>query len=149
MLWCQARGHNKRSLWNKCPKHLIVKHLATLGPYTALGDITEGRILFRIVRWVKTPHGSGRERIVYEADPRYAELIIHQLTLIIHQLALGSSSRSQVRNRYLELMTAQYSTALTTLWIDLPAVLPRVRSARWMQATTVGNLRCSTATPDT
>ena len=62
-------------------KHLIVKHLATLGPFTALGDVTEVRILNRIVRWVKPPCGSGCERIEYEADPRHAELIIHQLGL--------------------------------------------------------------------
>ena len=55
-------------------KHLIVKHFAPLGPCTALGDVTEVRILNRIVRWVKPPYGSGRERIEYEADPRHAEL---------------------------------------------------------------------------
>ena len=53
-------------------KHLIVKHLATLGPCTALGDVTEVRILNRTVRW-------GRERIEYEAGPRHAELVVHQL----------------------------------------------------------------------
>ena len=68
-------------------KHLIVSHLATLGPRTALGGVTEVRILNRIVRWVKPPHGSGRERIEYEADPRHAELIILQL-------GLSCSSRS-------------------------------------------------------
>ena len=62
-------------------KLLIVKHLATLGSCTALGDVTEVRILNRIVRWVKPPNGSGRERVEYEADPRHAELIIHQLEL--------------------------------------------------------------------
>ena len=59
-------------------EHLIVKHLATLRPCTSLGDVTEVRILNRIVTWVKVPYGSGRERIEYEADPRHAELIIHQ-----------------------------------------------------------------------
>ena len=68
-------------------KHLIVKHLATLGPCTALGDVTEVRILNSIVRWVKLPYSSGRERIEYEVDPRHAEWIIHQL-------GLSSSSRS-------------------------------------------------------
>ena len=37
----------------------------TLGPCTALGDVIEVRILNRIVRWVKPPYGSGRERIEY------------------------------------------------------------------------------------
>ena len=68
-------------------KHLIVRHLATLRPCTALGDVTEVRILNRIVKWVKPPYGSGRERIEYEADPRHAEFTIHQL-------ALSCSSRS-------------------------------------------------------
>ena len=44
-------------------KHLIVKHLATLGPCTALGDVTEVRILNRIVRSVEPPNGPGCERI--------------------------------------------------------------------------------------
>ena len=50
--------------------HLIVKHLATLGPCTALGDVTEVRILNMIVRWVEPFYGSGRRRIEYEAYPR-------------------------------------------------------------------------------
>ena len=58
--------------------HLMVKHLATLGPYTSL---TEVRMLNRIVRWVKPPNGSGHERIRYETDPRHAELTIHQFGL--------------------------------------------------------------------
>ena len=47
----------------------LSKRLATLGPRTALGDVTEVGILNRIVIWVKPPYGSGRERIEYEADP--------------------------------------------------------------------------------
>ena len=73
-------------------KHLIVKHLAALGPCTALGDVTEVRILNRIVRWVKPPYGSGRERVEYEADPGHAELIIHQL-------GLSNSSRTLCTDR--------------------------------------------------
>ena len=60
---------------------------ATTGTCTALGDAKEVRILNRFVRWVKPPYGAGRERVEYEADPRHAELIIHQL-------GLSSSSRS-------------------------------------------------------
>ena len=62
-------------------KHHIGKHFATLGPCTALGDVTEVRILNRIVRWVIPPYGSGPERGEYEADPRHAELIVHRLGL--------------------------------------------------------------------
>ena len=68
-------------------KHLTVQHFATLGSRKALEDATGVRILNRIVRWVKPPYGSGRERIEYKADPRHAELIIHLL-------GLSSSSRS-------------------------------------------------------
>ena len=39
-----------------------IEELATLGPCTALGDVTEVKILNRIVRWVKPPYGSGCER---------------------------------------------------------------------------------------
>ena len=60
-------------------KHLIVKHVATQGPCTALGDPEEVKILNKIVRCVKPPYGARRERIEYEADPRHAELMIHQL----------------------------------------------------------------------
>ena len=62
-------------------KHLIVKDLDTLGPCTALANVTEVRILNKIVRWVKRSIRVGRERIEQEADPRHAELIIHQLGL--------------------------------------------------------------------
>ena len=62
-------------------KHLIVKHFKTLGPRTALRDVTEVRILNRILRWVEPPYGSGRERTEHEADPRHVELIMHRLGL--------------------------------------------------------------------
>ena len=50
----------QKELEEQLSEHLIVKHLATLGPCTALGDVTEVRILNRIVRWVEPPNGSGR-----------------------------------------------------------------------------------------
>ena len=40
-----GREHNKQEFEEKLSKHLIVKHLATFGPCTALGDVTEVRIL--------------------------------------------------------------------------------------------------------
>ena len=79
-------------------KHLIVKHLAILGPGTALGDVTEVRILNRIVRWVKPPYGSGRERIEYEADPRHAELTYTNLDRAVHHEVCPR----RVRDRNLE-----------------------------------------------
>ena len=77
----------QREFEEQLSKHLVVKHVAALGPCTALGDVTEVRTLVRIVRWVRHRQGSGRGRIEYEGDPRHAELIIHQL-------GLSNSSRS-------------------------------------------------------
>ena len=45
----------QREFEEKLYKNLIVKHLAKLVSCTALGDVTEVRILNRIVRWVR-PH---------------------------------------------------------------------------------------------
>ena len=45
----------QREFEEKLYKHLIVKHLAKLEPCTALGHVTEVRILNRIVKWVR-PH---------------------------------------------------------------------------------------------
>ena len=42
-----------------CPSISSSSILLQLGPYTALGDVTEVRIPNRIVRWVKPPCGSG------------------------------------------------------------------------------------------
>ena len=64
----------------KLSKHLISSHVATLRSCTALGDVTEVRILNRIVRWVELPSGSGRDRVECEADPRHAELVDHTPT---------------------------------------------------------------------
>ena len=61
-------------------KHLIVKHLATLGPCTALGEHTEVRILNKMGRRVKPPYGSGRECMEYEADPRATRPIVSRDT---------------------------------------------------------------------
>ena len=103
VLWCRGRGHNRRSLRSNCPSISSSSIFATLGPCTALGDVTEVRIPNRIVRWVTSLYGSGRERIEYVADRRHAELIIHQL-------GVSCSSRS--------VSTTQCSTALTSFCID-------------------------------
>ena len=82
----------QREFEEQLSKHLIVKHLATLRPCSALADVTEVRTLNRIVRWVRPPCGSGRERIEYEADPRHAELIIHHLGLSNSSRSVSTSS---------------------------------------------------------
>ena len=129
-------------------KHLIVRHLATLGP-TALGDVIEVRILNRIVRWVEPPHGSGRERVECEADPRQAEFTIHQLVLscssrsvsapsekskpgVDHSTMLNSAGHTSYRSATMRLCYL----ALDRLDLHFPSK----ELARWMQAPTVGNL---------
>ena len=129
-------------------KHLIVKHLATLGPCTALGDVTEVRILIRIVRWVKPPYGSGRERIEYEADPRHAELIIHQFGL--SSLSRSVSMPSEKSKPGVDLSsllnsadhTLYRSATLSVCYLALDRLdlqFPSKELARWMQAPAVGH----------
>ena len=101
-------------------EHLIVKHLATLGPCT----------LNWIVRWVKPPHGSGRERIEYEADPRHAELIIHQLGLSCSSASVSTpNEKSKPGFDLSSVLSAQqcgshcvsigHNETVTLRWIDL------------------------------
>ena len=130
-------------------KHLIVKHLATLGSCTALGEVTEVRIANRIVRWVKPPYGSGRERIEYEADPRHAELIIHQLGLSCSSRSVSEPGEkpkpgvdtSSFLNSADHSLYRSATMRLCYLALDrLDLQFPSKELARWMQAPTVGNL---------
>ena len=57
-------------------KHLLVKHIATLGPRPQFLDSCEVRSLNRVVRWIVPPFGKAPERIEIEADARHAELLI-------------------------------------------------------------------------
>ena len=57
-------------------KHLLVKHIATLGPRPQFLDSCEVRFLNREARWIVPPFGNAPERIEIEADPRHAELLI-------------------------------------------------------------------------
>ena len=57
-------------------KHLLVKHMATLGPRPQLLDSCEVRFLNRVLQWIVPPFGKAPERIELEADPRHAELLI-------------------------------------------------------------------------
>ena len=56
--------------------HLLVKHIATLGPRPQLLDVCKVRFLSRVIRWVVPPFGQAPERIEIEADPRHSELLI-------------------------------------------------------------------------
>ena len=125
-------------------KHLIVKHLATLGPCTALGDVTEVKILNRIVRWAKPPYGSGRERIEHLADPRHAELIIHQPGLSCSSRSVSTPSEKSkpgVPNSANHTLYRSPTMRLCCLALDRPDLqFPSKELARWMQPPTVGNL---------
>ena len=57
-------------------KHLLVKHVATLGPRPHLLESCEVRFLNRVIRWVVPPFGQAPERTEIEADPRHAALLI-------------------------------------------------------------------------
>ena len=57
-------------------KHLLVKHIATLGPRPQHPDVCEVRFLNRVIRWVVPPFGKAPERIKIEADPRHSKLLI-------------------------------------------------------------------------
>ena len=57
-------------------KHLLVKHIATLGRRPQLLDVCEVQFLNRVIRWVVPPIGKAPERIEIEADPRHSELLI-------------------------------------------------------------------------
>ena len=57
-------------------KHLLVKHIATLGPVPQLLDVGEVRFLNRVTRWVVPPFGKAPERLEIEADLRHSEMLI-------------------------------------------------------------------------
>ena len=53
-------------------KHLLVKHIATLGPRPQLLDACEVRFLNRAIRWAAPLFGKAPERIEIDADPSVA-----------------------------------------------------------------------------
>ena len=57
-------------------KHLLVKHIATVGPRQQLLDSCEVPYLNRVLRWIVPPFGKVPERMEIEAEPRHAELLI-------------------------------------------------------------------------
>ena len=57
-------------------KHLLVKHIATLGPRPQHPDVCEVRFLNHVIRWVVPPFGKAPERIKIEADPRHSKLLL-------------------------------------------------------------------------
>ena len=140
----------------KTQQHLIAVHLATLGPCRALGDVTEVRILNRIVKWVNNPYGSGDKRIEYEADSRHAELIIHQLGLSCSSRSVSTSSEKSkpgvnlgtVHNCADHTLYQSATIRLCYSALDGPDLqFPSKELARWMRAPTVGTWRRSNESP--
>eukprot|EP00971_Amphidinium_carterae_P349736 6491191-Amphidinium_carterae.1 len=66
---------------DRLQEHVWAKFEGLLGPNRAVGDVPEVRCLNRIFRWI--PGGSGRpDAIEIEADPRHADILIHQAALL-------------------------------------------------------------------
>ena len=108
----------------------------------------EVRILNRLVRWVKPPYGSGAERLDYEADPRHAELLVHQLGLSCSSKGVstpGEKSKPSVdfgtllgRDEHILYLSA--TMRLCYLALDRPDLqFSSKELARWMQRPTVGD----------
>ena len=130
-------------------QYFIVKQLAILGPSLALGDVPELRILNRLVRWVKPPYGSGAERLEYEADPRHAELLVHQLGLSRSSKGVstpGERNKPSVDcgtplGRDEHFLYRSATMRLCYLALDRPDLqFPSKELARWMQKPEVGDL---------
>ena len=105
------------------------------------------------MRGVKPPYGSGRERIEYEADPRHAELIIHQLGLSCSSRSVSTPSEkskpgvdlSTVLNSADHTLYRSATMRLCYLALDRPDLqFTSKELARWMQAPTVGHLEALT-----
>ena len=129
-------------------QYFIVKQLAILEPCPALGVVPEVRILNRLVRWVKPPYGSGAERLEYEADPRHAELLVHQLGLSCSSKGVstpGERSKPSVDfgtplGRDEHILYRSATMRLCYLALDRPDLqFPSKELARWMQKPTVGD----------
>ena len=106
------------------------------------------RILNRLVRWVRPPYGSWAERLEYEADPRHAELLVHQLGLSRSSKAVttpGERSKPSVDfgtllGRDEHVLYRSATMRLCYLALDrLNLQFPSKELARWMQRPTVGN----------
>ena len=76
-----ATRHQIAEFKEHLSKHLLVKHIATLGPRPQLLDACEVRFLNRVIRWVVPPFGKAPERIEIEADPRHSELLTKKFGL--------------------------------------------------------------------
>ena len=97
----------------------------------------------------QSPHGSGRERCEYEADPRHAELIVHQLGLSCSSRSVSTPSEKSklgvdlgsVLNSTDHAFNQSATMRLCYLALDRPDLLfPPKELARWMQAPTAGNV---------
>ena len=86
---CGSRAQ-AREFHESAGRHLLLKHVATLGPSSALGDSQEVRCLNRIIRWARPPYSSTEEHIEYEPDPRHVEIVIANMGLSTTSKGLSS-----------------------------------------------------------
>ena len=93
-------------------RHLLVKHIATLGPRPQLLDVCEVRFLNHVLRWVVPPFGKAPERIEIEADPRHSETLMKKSGLqtnsqgIPHQESVRETVHAQ-SNFHLHIISFQ------------------------------------------
>ena len=107
-------------------KHLLVKHIATLGPRPQLLDACEVRFLNRVIRWVVPPFGKAPERFEIEADPRHSELLIQNSGLQTNSKGVNTpGERTKDSSRTIKL-SPQDSTSYRSNVMRL-AYLPAVR----------------------
>ena len=94
-------------------------------------------------------YGSGRDRMEYEAYPRHAELIIHQLVLSSSSRSVSApKEKSQPRvDHSIVLISANHTSNRSAtmrrcyLALDRPDLqFPSKELARWMQTPAVGHL---------
>ena len=83
-----------KSTWSK---HLLAKHIATLGTRPQVHDSREVRLLNRVLRWVVPPYGKAPERMELEADPRHAELLIQYSSLLSNSRGVNTARRTTKR----------------------------------------------------
>ena len=62
-------------------KHLLVEHIATLGPRPQLLDSCEARFLNCVTRWFVPPFGMAPEGVDIESCPRHSEFLIKKFVL--------------------------------------------------------------------
>ena len=96
-------------------KHLLVKHIATLGPRPQFLDACKVQFLNRV-----PPFGKAPERIEIEADPRHSELLFKKF-LFANKQQRGKHSRRAYERQFTHNQT--FSTKLHIIPFQCHATL--------------------------